>query len=94
VLVKADQVLNTPIIGIWATIVASSMTDMLAGLAGLASFRMPPRFSAATNCPAASAMTSAPKTVNRNQCHRMAQLPAVRAGRLQRPSPSAAPSVS
>ncbi|WP_271565361.1 hypothetical protein [Bradyrhizobium sp. CCBAU 11386] len=60
--------MNTPIIGISATMVDVSWIDMLAGLAGLASRRMPPRFCAQAGWPAESANSSEPTAMQRKDC--------------------------
>src|SRR6516225_783012 len=65
------RLLNTPIIGISPTMVANSWIDMLAGLAGLASRRMPPRFCAQAGWPAESANSSETTARQRKHCFTM-----------------------
>src|SRR5258708_695189 len=62
------RLLNTPIIGISATRVAVSRIDMLAGLFGLASRRMPPRVCAQARWPAESANSSEPAARQLKYC--------------------------
>src|SRR5262249_41872442 len=65
------RLLNTPIIGPSAMIVASSWIDMLAGLSTCGMRRIPPDFWACAGA-AARAQSSAAVTVNRRRCRSIA----------------------
>src|SRR5229473_7695752 len=65
---NTTRLLNTPIIGPSATNVASSWSDMLAGLSGEYILRMPPAFWARTGPVPEMMASNAPITANAHRC--------------------------
>src|ERR1700724_4367842 len=86
------RLLNTPIIGRSAAPVASSCSDMLAGLSKNEILRMPPDFCAKAASPATRASSSEPAITNPRTC-RFMNLPSSAAGLFVEPHVFEAPAV-